>query len=60
MTLLQALQGLLVMLDGRLQLPNVFGSTLPKGSLGLSIALFALFGGGIDLDGNDINNHKHR
>lgn len=49
MVLLQGLQGLLVMLDGTLQLLDVLGATLAEGGLGLPVPLLALFRGGIDL-----------
>jgi hypothetical protein len=46
---LQVLQRLLVVLDGALELLDVFGAALAEGSLGLAVALLALFRGGIDL-----------
>lgn len=49
MTLLQALQGILMLLDGGLQLLDVLGPPLAKGGLGLTIPLLPLLGGGIDL-----------
>jgi hypothetical protein len=39
-----------------LELFDVFGSTLSEGSLSLSVALFALFGGRIDLE----NRYQHK
>lgn len=53
MALLQALQRLLIALDGGLQLADILGATLPEGSLGLAVALLALLGGGIDLNRDD-------
>ena len=53
MALLQALQRLLIALDGGLQLADILGATLPEGSLGLAVALLALLGGGIDLKRKD-------
>jgi hypothetical protein len=38
-----------VVLDGALELLDVFGAALAEGSLGLAVALLALFRGGIDL-----------
>jgi hypothetical protein len=48
---LQILQRLLVVLDGALELLDVFCAALTEGSLGLAVALLALFRGGIDLWG---------
>jgi hypothetical protein len=47
--LLQGLQGVLIALDGGLELPNVLGTPLPKRGLGLPVPLLALFGGSVDL-----------
>lgn len=43
MTLLQVLQRLFMVLDGLLQLLNVFGPPFSEGGLCLSISLFAFF-----------------
>ena len=49
MALLQTGESFLILLDGRLQLLDVLGSSFSKGGLRLAIALLSLFGGGIDL-----------
>lgn len=49
MTLLQALQRILMLLDGCFQLLDVLGPPLAKGGLGLTIPLLPLLGSGIDL-----------
>ena len=46
---LQAVEVRLMDADGLLQLFNVFGATLTEGCLGLTVALLALLGSGIDL-----------
>lgn len=46
---LQAVEVRLMDADGLLQLLNVFGATLTEGCLGLTVALLALLGSGIDL-----------
>lgn len=38
-----------MVLDGALELLDVLGATLAEGSLGLAVALLALFRSGIDL-----------
>jgi len=48
-TALQVLERLLMLLDGRLELFDVFGAAFTESGLGLAIALFAFLGGGIDL-----------
>jgi hypothetical protein len=48
-TVLEVLQRLLVVLDGALELFDVLGAALAEGSLGLAIALLALFRGGVYL-----------
>lgn len=50
MILLQGLQATFIALDSRLQLANIFGATLPKSRLGLSVALLTFFGGSVDLE----------
>lgn len=50
MILLQGLQAIFIALDSRLQLANIFGATLPKSRLGLSVALLTFFGGSVDLE----------
>ena len=50
MTLLQGLQAIFIALDSRLQLANVFGATLPKSRLSLSVALLTFFGSSVDLE----------
>jgi hypothetical protein len=47
-TVLQVLQGIFMPLDGGLELLDIFSAALAEGSLSLSVALLALFGGGID------------
>lgn len=49
--LLQVLQGVLMVLDGALELLDVLGAALTEGSLGLAVALLALLRSGIDLAG---------
>ena len=49
MTLLQALQRLLISLDSRFQLTDILGTTFPKGRLGLTITLFPFLRSGVDL-----------
>lgn len=51
MALLQRLQGVLIDLDGALQLLYVLCAALAKCSLGLPVPLLALFGSGIYLAG---------
>jgi hypothetical protein len=46
---LQVLQRVFMVLNGALQLLDVLCATLTEGGLRLSVALFALFGRGIDL-----------
>lgn len=49
MTLLQALQGILIAFDSSLKLTDILGPSLPEGSLRLSVALLTLFRSGINL-----------
>lgn len=49
-TLLEILQSLFMVLNGSLKLLDVFGSTFTEGSLCLTIPLFALFRGRINLN----------
>jgi len=51
--LLQALECLFILLNGCLQLLDVFGPPLAEGRLGLSVALLALLRRGIDLGGKE-------
>ena len=57
MALLQALQGLFIALDGRLQLTDVLCTTLSEGSLRLSIALFSLLRGSVYLEIHEPPSH---
>lgn len=58
MALLQALQGLFIALDGRLQLTDVLCTTLSEGSLRLSIALFSLLRGSVYLEIHEPPSHR--
>lgn len=49
MTLLKSRQGLFILLDGGLQLLDVFGASLTERCLGLTVALLTFLGGGIYL-----------
>lgn len=49
MALLQALQGLLIALDGSLELTDILRTTFTEGSLGLSVALLPFLRGSINL-----------
>lgn len=48
--LLQARQGVFVLLDSGFKLLDILSATLAKGSLRLPVALLALFGSRIDLE----------
>jgi hypothetical protein len=50
MTLLQALQGILIAFDSSLKLTDILGPSLAEGSLRLSVALLTLFRSGINLN----------
>lgn len=50
MALLQALQRLLIVLDGSLELADVLRATLSESSLRLSVALFTFLRGRVDLE----------
>jgi hypothetical protein len=49
MALLQTLQGLLIALDGSLQLTDILRTTFTEGSLGLSVTLLPFLRGSINL-----------
>lgn len=49
MALLEGRQAFLMLLDGRLELFDVLGASLPESRLSLSVALLSLLRGGIDL-----------
>ena len=49
MILLKGLEGLLIALDGGLELADVLCATLAEGGLGLAVALLPLLRGSIDL-----------
>ena len=59
MVLLQAGEGVLILLDGRFELFDIFGASLSEGGLSLSIALLALLGRGIDLTASPCQSTVH-
>jgi hypothetical protein len=60
MALLQTLQGLLITLDGRLQLTDILRTTFTEGSLGLSVTLLPFLRGSINLGQYEPNKNHQR
>ena len=56
MALLERGEGVVVLLDGGLELFDIFGATFTEGSLRLTVALLALFRRGVNLKGERHDN----